>query len=202
MLQAFQGRPSNSIRAVRDVGRFAMAAIRSPKAVGAVIPSSGWSAKAMVSASKPNRETKLLELGAGTGVFTRAFMSAGVQQQNMTILELDEHLLKPLQIIAPDANVVAADAFSEVPKWVEEGHRYDIVVSAIPFLNLPKDKSLAMRDCLAKSLDQGGCIVQITYGNNSPIPLEQPGLTALRGYKTHRIWRNVPPCTIWRYEVA
>lgn len=54
---------------------------RDKRGVGAIAPTSTHTAKRMASAVDPNSSLPVLELGAGTGVITRAILERGVQPE-------------------------------------------------------------------------------------------------------------------------
>lgn len=51
-------------------------------------------------------------------------------------------------------------------------------------------------------LQAGSFLLQFTYGPVSPIPAKMMRTLSVRGSPIARIWRNVPPATVWRYERA
>ena len=63
----------------------------------------------MVKELPPNCE-RVIELGGGTGVFTRALLDHGIADDNLMVVELNEELHHHLSRRFPDVHVALGDA--------------------------------------------------------------------------------------------
>ncbi|MEO0498296.1 MAG: methyltransferase domain-containing protein [Pseudomonadota bacterium] len=194
------------VAAIQDTALFARATLASPGAVGAIIPSSRFSGRSMAEAAKASAGCSVLELGAGTGAFTKAFLSAGIAPSDMVLVERDLRFMHLLRKLAVGAEVLGDDAFALAEQWAADGRTFDIIVSGLPFLNFPEKDALRLRDNLLRCLAPEGRIVQITYGRKSPIPLDVSAdgsfeVGALTAQKVDIVWRNLPPAHIWLYHL-
>ncbi|MEO0636755.1 MAG: methyltransferase domain-containing protein [Pseudomonadota bacterium] len=144
----------------------------------------------------------VLELGAGTGVFTKALLDRGVKAADIVLVEREERFVPTLREMAPDAELLNDDAFALAKEWADGGQRFDVVVSGLPFLNFPKERALELRNDLLRCLNPGGWISQITYGPKSPIALAPVDGMNVSGHRTKLVWRNLPPAHIWRYSLG
>lgn len=169
-----------------------------PKAVGAVIPTGGVTARRMASVVRPERDDLVLELGPGTGVITRAILERGVKPENLVSVEYSADFVEKLQEDFPGVNIVQGDAFdldTVLAPW--KGRNFDSVICAIPLLNFPVESRVELIERLLDLLPAGRPIMQITYGAVSPVP-------ARRGsYSVERfdfIIRNIPPAHLWIYR--
>src|SRR5262245_33098954 len=71
---------------VADILPFFLAWVRNPLRVAAVAPS-GPAASSLMAQEITAETGPVIELGPGTGVFTRALLRRGVSQQDLTLVE-------------------------------------------------------------------------------------------------------------------
>lgn len=177
--------------------------LKNPLRVAAVAPSSAELAAAMI-AELPDGAERVIELGGGTGAITRALLDAGIRDENLLVLELNEELHAHLQVRFAQVPVLLGDARS-LPSLARE-HGYldrgpaDAVVSGLGLLTMPhalqREILAAAFDCLAPA----GLFVQFTYGPAAPVAdavAQELGLAVRRG---EFVLRNVPPATVYVYS--
>jgi phosphatidylethanolamine/phosphatidyl-N-methylethanolamine N-methyltransferase len=184
-----------------DILVFLKAWIRSPRKIGAVIPSSPILAKAMADQVKTSDNKTVVELGAGTGSVTHALLQHGIQPQNLIVIESDPVFCKRLRLRFPDVRILNVDA----TRLEQVFHRYEInninsIVSSLPLLSLDRRSQSAILEQSFRLLGQDGEFIQYTYGIGSPIRKWYRRHFEVDGYTVKQIWRNVPPATIWRYK--
>ena len=83
--------------------------LRHPFRIAAVSPS-GHALAALMTAEVKPEDGPVIELGAGTGVFTRALLARGVREQDLLLVEDNPELAAMLRLRFPAARVVVADA--------------------------------------------------------------------------------------------
>src|SRR5271166_6517937 len=91
---------------LRDTRVFFRAWIRGPLRVGAVAPS-GRRLACLITSEIMLSSAPILELGAGTGVFTRALLARGIPEDQLTLVECDPGLAHILQVQFPRARVLS-----------------------------------------------------------------------------------------------
>ena len=135
--------------------------------MGAVVPSSEYLAQAIVAALPPIPSGQyIIELGAGTGVFTRQLL-ADHPSNPIIAIELDHDMAERLRINCPDATVVEGDAAKLSDILLSLNVRHDQVggiLSAIPFISLPTSDTFKIRakiyhlglPCLSTAQYRGG----------------------------------------------
>ncbi len=183
---------------LNDMKIFIRAWLASPLRTGANAPSSRFLARAMVTAAKTTSKTKVIELGPGTGIFTEALLNAGVKEENLTLIELNDNFRDLLSNRYPNVNIINEDAFTfleHLAKNKPKNQDYTII-SGLPLLVFPKKKRLKMREDALKVVGKTGKIVQFTYGPKSPIPLD----SSIQAQSSKRIWINIPPAVVWCYK--
>jgi len=177
--------------------------LKNPRGVAAISPSSQQLARQMMS-ELPRGARRVIELGGGTGVFTRALLEYGISPADLLVLELNEELHQHLQRHFPQVHVACADARDLGGVAIAHGFHgetpADAIVSGLGLLSMPRQ---TQRDILGSAFDclqPQGRFVQFTYGPANPVArevIEELGLNARRGSFT---WWNVPPATVYVYS--
>ena len=177
--------------------------LKNPLEIAAISPSSQQLARQMVH-QLPRTSHRVIELGGGTGVLTRAVLDHGIRPGDLLVLELNEELHQHLQREFPGVHVVCADAMHLGEVAHEHGFdgdgRADAVVSGLGLLSMPRNAQQQILASAFGALRQEGRFVQFTYGPANPVArevLEALDLTARRASFT---WWNVPPATVYVYQ--
>lgn len=169
-----------------------------PRAVGAIVPTSGVTARKMASVVNPASGFPVLELGPGTGVITKAILQAGVKPENLWSIEYSEDFVRHLRSAYPGVNTIQGDAFDlDTTLGEKRDTVFDSVVSGVPLLNFPVERRVAYVEDLLDRLPPGRPIVQITYGPVSPVPVGR-GNYSVEHFDF--ILRNIPPSRLWIYR--
>lgn len=178
--------------------------LNDPMAVASVAPSSPALARLMVAEIGP-ATGHVVELGPGTGVFTRALLARGVPEEKLILIERAPAFAAMLRVRFPKARVVLGGA-EALRRHIADGPEPGAVVSGLPFLAFPASLQLrilcAAFSCLAPRDPKTGrgIFVQFTYGHFPPARTavaERAGLTATC---IGRTVRNLPPASVYRYE--
>lgn len=183
-----------------DSSRFLKAWREAPLRTGAFAPSSRALAKAMVDVLLDGRKPgRVIEVGPGTGPFTRALLDAGYDEANMLLIEYNPEFVALLKKRHPRATIVQGSAFDIDVIAAEQGWSdVDGVVSGLPLYVYPvPERQKLMREAVKLSNTRGG-MVQFTYFVKSPVP-RLPGIKQrLRRFVPLNLW----PASVWRYEKA
>jgi phosphatidylethanolamine/phosphatidyl-N-methylethanolamine N-methyltransferase len=189
-------------RVPSDHWRFFRQWLRHPVKTAAISPSGPFLVRSMMS-ELPRDARRVIELGAGTGVMTRALIARGIAPSDLLVVELNPDLAVHLAKEFPGTPILCADARdleSESEKvGYAQGGPADAVVSSLGLLSMPRE---LQHDILAAAFDclkPDGRFIQFTYGPRSPIKpevLQALGLHVVRG---ETVLRNVPPATVFVY---
>lgn len=177
--------------------RFFKGMVNQPKAVGAIAPTSSFTARKMASIITPNTRLPVLELGPGTGVITKAILERGISPENLVSIEYSEDFYLQLKHDFPRVNFMNGDAFDlegTLGKLMQQ--QYDCVISAVPMLNFPMESRIKLIDDLLRLLPVGRPVIQISYGPTSPI-VARPDLYTVKHFQF--MLRNIPPAQLWCY---
>lgn len=178
--------------------RFFRGWVDQPRNVGSIIPTSSVTARRMASVIDPGSGLPVLELGAGTGVITKAILEHGVAPENLYAIEYSHDFIAHLNEQFPGVNVIQGDAFNlDDTLGSKNDLVFDAVVSGVPLLNFPVDQRVAYVEDLLDRIPQGRPIVQLTYGPKSPVP---PGRGNYVVEHLDFVIRNIPPTRLWTYR--
>lgn len=191
-------RQSNERKGAMDESvRFFRAWLADPLRVAAIVPSSDALAQLMTSEITP-ASAPVIELGPGTGAFTRALIKRGVPEAELTLIEHTAEFSTLLALRFPSAQVLAIDAVQLSRIDIFPDARAGAIVSGLPLLSMPPKKVIAILDGAFGQLRAGGAFYQFTYGPRCPVPrviLDRLGLKAVRIGGT---LANVPPAAVYR----
>lgn len=170
------------------------------KGVGAIIPTSSFAARRMASVINPHSGLPVLELGAGTGVITKAILEKGVKPENVVSLEYSHHFYVHLRARFPEVDFRHGDAFNLDEALGERRHQqFDCVICAVPMLSFPMERRVSLLEDLLSRIPAGRPVIQITYGALSPI-MAMPDRYTISHYDF--VVRNIPPAQLWVYRRA
>ncbi len=174
--------------------------LTTPRSIGAIAPSSRFLARNMASQIDPHRPGWVIELGAGTGVVTRALLKSGIKPDRLMVIEIDRRLCAMLRKHFPDIRIVHGDAAKLDQLLVEHKiHKVNAIVSSLPLLIFPPELYQNVVDQMFTALPSGSPLVQFTYSSRSSI--RNKTLKHHHAEIAHRgrVWLNLPPATVWRY---
>lgn len=172
--------------------------ISAPLRVASVTPSSRSLAR-LITLEITAETGTVLELGPGTGVFTKALLARGVDESDLTLIEFGHEFVPMLKQRFPHARILQLDAAKLEQAAIFEGRPVGAVVSGLPLLSIPQGKVEHIVEGAFHYLRPGGALYQFTYGPRCPVPkpvMEKLGLTVTR---IGRTLRNIPPATVYRF---
>ena len=180
-----------------DIFRFFWSWTSDPLRVAAIAPSGESLARMMTREIGPN-DGPVIELGAGTGVFTKALLAQGVREQDLTLVEYGSDFMRVLQLRFPQARVLWMDAPQLAQYKLFPEANVGAVVSGLPLLSMSPRKIMSILNGAFGYLRPGGAFYQFTYGPRCPVSrpiLDRLGLKAARVGGTVR---NLPPAAVYR----
>lgn len=172
--------------------------LRSPKSMGAVIPSSRALARAVTRAISWRPGQVVVELGAGTGAISQGLLESGLPPEALMMIELDRPLFEYLRERFPTVRVFNGDATRLVDIVRQQGiEDVGTVVSGLPMVTMPLEFQRAIIDQSFEVLGPEGSLLQYTYSPIVPIPAKKLGVEAKL---VNVVVRNLPPATLWRFR--
>jgi phosphatidylethanolamine/phosphatidyl-N-methylethanolamine N-methyltransferase len=188
-----------AICAYSDYYRFLRSWVANPLHIAAVAPSGAALSRLMTAAISPS-SGPVLELGPGTGAFTRALLARGVDEADLTLIENEAEFAGLLRTRFPRARVLRMDASRLAGSVLFGEPNVGAVVSGLPLLSMPPRKIMSILLGAFGYVRPRGAFYQFTYGPSCPIPraiLDRLGLKAKRIGGTVR---NLPPASVYRIE--
>jgi phosphatidylethanolamine/phosphatidyl-N-methylethanolamine N-methyltransferase len=173
---------------------------RKPSSIGAVTPSSKKLAQLMVRNLGLEAHDVVVELGPGTGVFTRELLAKGVDPAKLILVEFNPDFARHLRHEFADVRIVEGDA-GELPELLGSLGQGKImrVVSGIPLRSLSPAHRRQITKAIGASLEAGGVAVQFSYLKASPFPEDVALEGGLTGSRVGVALGNVPPAFVWKY---
>jgi len=169
-----------------------------PKSIGAIAPS-GVSLAKLITKEIVASGGPVIELGPGTGVFTRHILASGLPAEHLVLIERHAAFARQLRQQFPAAHVRESDAVDMRPQakqWSEM--QAQAVVSGLPLLTMGQRAQMRVLSTCFAALRPGGAIYQFTYHWRCPIEravLHRLGLVA---HPMGRAWANLPPAAVYR----
>lgn len=180
-----------------DTLTFFRAWLSDPLRVASVVPSGERLAELITRDIDPAKGP-VLELGPGTGVFTRALVGRGVKPQDLTLVELGTEFADMLALRYPEATIIRLDAASLSRMRSTARPRHGAAVSGLPLLSMPRGKVLRILSGTFQMLDPGASLYQFTYGWRCPVPARVMDQIGLRADKVGGTFANFPPAAVYR----
>lgn len=176
--------------------------LKNPLAIAALSPSSRILAREMIN-QLPEHPGRVIELGGGTGVFTRALLERGVAPGNLLVVELNTELHRLLREQFPHVKVIRGDA-RELQAIIDreafgQDHGVDAILSGLGLLSMSRSTQRSILSAAFSVLGTNGRFIQFTYGPASPVSRELLSELGLHSVRAGVAWRNVPPAAVYVY---
>lgn len=184
-----------------DMLTFLRAGLRDPRHVGAVAPS-GRALARLITSEIVDSSGPVIELGAGTGVFTRALLDRGVPEGQLVLIEAHAPFARLLQNRFPAARVLVMGAGDLRRVDPFDGQAAGSVVSGLPLLSMPRSEIMRILRGSFRRLRSGGAFYQFTYGPLCPVPGAILKRLGLRAERIGWVATNLPPASVYRIERA
>lgn len=178
------------------IGLFGSEWLRSPRSVGAIAPSSAYLAHA-ITRGLSKTDGPVLELGPGTGVFTRALMQRGVLPEHIAAIEASEEFAITLAGQLSRVTVIHGDAarISQLTPFGPSGAA--LIICGLPLLSMPPAKVLRILSGCMRSLRQDGELRLFTYGPRCPVSKVIRVRLGLVARRVAFVPMNIPPASVF-----
>jgi len=189
---------------MREHARFIGSFLRHPQAVGAIAPSSRHLAREMVGHLDASVPATIVELGPGTGSFTRAIEEKLHRDSLFLALELNESFAANLAPRFPRATIIH-DSAEHIGKHLRAHDREhaDAILCGLPWAGFPVDLQNRIMTSVIDALRPGGVFTTFAYIHAAWLP---PARKFRRWLESHFpsvttsriVWRNLPPAFVYR----
>ncbi|MFR9728851.1 class I SAM-dependent methyltransferase [Saccharopolyspora sp. MS10] len=200
---------------------FSREAFRSFRTTGAIAPSGRSLAARLAAPLDPpggRHPVRVLEVGAGTGAVTRELATRLGPADRLDVVEVNPHFVRVLESALRHDLALAAVAgqvrlHERSILDVELEHRYDVVVSGLPFTNFEPAQVRAMLRRHLALLIPGGDLTFFGYlgtrwarglfSGRAEARRHRAAMAVEREYAERcgvgrgTVWRNLPPAHVW-----
>jgi phosphatidylethanolamine/phosphatidyl-N-methylethanolamine N-methyltransferase len=180
-----------------DTARFVLEWLRHPHDTAAIAPS-GRALAALMTGEIDNASGPVLELGPGTGVFTRALTRRGVAERDLTLVEQSPSFAKLLKGRFPESTVLNIDAGELRQNGQQASRQFGAAVCGLGLRNMTP---LQVEDIIRVSfavLQPTGSFYLFTYGSRCSVPNDVLKRLNLIAEKVGSTLRNLPPASVYR----
>lgn len=182
--------------AMRETVRFLQQFLAQFRQTGALVPSSQPLASAMVDNIPPLKPGEvIIELGPGTGVFTRE-LARRFPTHQIVAIEFNHTFAERLKEHMPRVTIVEGCA-SQLHRFLDElgiaPESVGSIVSGLPLLSLPTSLRDDIFSGIASCLMPGKRYIQFTYSKRAWKHVAPPGF---RLERTQKVWLNLPPAEV------
>lgn len=189
-----------------------------PEAIGAIAESSKDLARAITThiPSLKFSSRRILEVGAGTGVFTRELVTKLGPNDHLDVVELTEDLCKLLRDEFGNHKSVTIFC-GDILKWQPGENSYDYIVSGLPFNSFPVDLVQQITDQFIRLAKPDGYVSFFEYlylPHIRPILMSKKEkedyeatrkviLNFVNKYKTSErdVYLNLPPAKVYYLQM-
>jgi phosphatidylethanolamine/phosphatidyl-N-methylethanolamine N-methyltransferase len=189
---------------LRDHGRMLSTFIRQPFRTGTVVPSSAGLAELMVADMGLASADTVVELGPGTGVFTRVIAERVRPDALVLAFEIDETLASELQHQMPRVKVVNDSAENLAAHLQACGRQSaDAILSGLPWANFSRELQERLLRAVVAGLRPGGRFATFAYIPAAHFPPGRRFRALLeasfpRVETTRIVYQNFPPAFVYR----
>ncbi|MRX70780.1 methyltransferase domain-containing protein [Bacillus lacus] len=134
-----------------------------PKQIGSITPSSRFLAKKIVDQVNWEQAETIVELGAGTGVFTKYISQNAKNGSSVLIIEQDFYMREKLKKEYP--SFYFASNAEELTVIMDKMNlkKADAVISGLPFANFSDESRTSIMNEVKNSLQEDGAFVGFQY---------------------------------------
>jgi phosphatidylethanolamine/phosphatidyl-N-methylethanolamine N-methyltransferase len=180
-----------------DTATFFRAWMSNPLRTASIVPSGRALGEAMTREIGV-AQAPVIELGPGTGVFTRQLIVRGVPEERIALVESASSFAGMLRLQFPSAVMLETDATELRRCDPFEGEKVGAVISGLPLLSMPAWRVLAILHGAFRILRPEGALYQFTYGWRCPVRRHILDRLDLEATCIDRVFANVPPAQVYR----
>lgn len=176
--------------------QFALNFLRHPAQNASVVPSSSRASKAMLNGIDFSAVSAVVELGPGTGVFTREIVKRCGPDTKILLIEIEESYIEPLQAEFGGKAIIERASAQSLDMLVRKHNitKVDLIVSGLPF-SLSGDIKKKLFESIKTHTNSGAIFRFFTYNP----PLMKRAYKELPIRNISFVARNFPP--LWVYGI-
>ena len=175
--------------------------ISAPSQIGSVTPSSKYLMYAMLNKVSWNECDSIVELGAGTGVFTSK-IAEKMKSGRLMIFEIDEKLRSMINThgkVNKKLKVTLHSNAEELTAIIEKFglQKVDCILSSLPFTALSREMTDNILNGITRCLKPDGKFIAYQYSHIMRKEFEK----RFESVKTSFVLRNIPPAFVYECKL-
>lgn len=176
--------------------------LRSPTVIGAVAPSSPSLATAITVGLPERGDPVVVELGPGTGAFSRAIQRRLAGRGRHLAVEVNPMMARELAFRCEGVELIEGDAAGLPDLLSGRGAAAaDVVISGLPWAVFAADQQQAVLDGVRAVLRPDGVFATFTYAHAQVLPPARAFRRRLAAtfeevVAGRTVWRNLPPALV------
>ena len=189
---------------VYEYAKFFKVFLRAPALTSAIVPSSPWLAERMIENVRLDQAKVVVEIGPGTGAFTRAIQKELSPSAFFLAVEIDPLFASHLKRRFPRVHIINDSAERLDQHLRTLGHAAaDCVLSGLPWAGFSGDEQHRLLGAVLRALRPGGLMTTYAYNHTAWLPggrrfrkLLESAFSDITTTRTE--WRNRPPAFVYR----
>ncbi len=168
--------------------------LRNLQTVGTITRSSKHLCRGLIKHVDFQEAELIVELGAGDGVITKHILAEMRPDAKLLAFEVNSRFCEMMRKIDDDRLVVIEDSAEHLERYVAEAgfDHIDFIISAIPFVALPKKVGHMIVSEAHKCLKTGGLYIQVHYS----LVMKQLYAAIFGNVDVNFVALNVPPAFV------
>jgi len=167
--------------------------LQAPGQVGSITPSSRALAKQMMKPIDWEKANTIVELGAGTGIFTKWIQEMKRPDATLVSFEKETTMRNRLEPLFP--NVLFHEDAVDLGRVLSEAGlgKADCIISGLPFANFPQALRDQIMEQVITTLKPGGVFVAFQYS----LQMKKQLLSVFDSVSVKMVPFNVPPAFVY-----
>ena len=189
---------------VYEYAKFFKVFLRAPALTSAIVPSSPWLAQRMAEGVQLDQAKVVIEIGPGTGAFTRMIQKEISPSAFFMAVEIDEHFASHLRRQFPRVHIINDSAERLDTHLQSLGHTSaDCILSGLPWAGFKGDEQQRLLGAVHRALRPGGLMTTYAYNHTAWLPGGRRFRKLLEAtfsevVTTRTVLRNLPPAFVYR----
>jgi phospholipid N-methyltransferase len=178
--------------------------VKSPGSVGIIFPSSWHLAEEMLKNIGINNAKTVVEIGPGTGVFTKHIVLKISHETKFIVVELNKTFHSNLRKKFPHLKIMndSAERLSSILASEKTG-KADVIISGLPWASFTEDLQTRIINQIYECLAPGGYFATYAYIQGTILPAGIKVKKILRKKfknvdRSPVVWKNIPPAFVYR----
>jgi phosphatidylethanolamine/phosphatidyl-N-methylethanolamine N-methyltransferase len=189
---------------VYEYAKFFKVFLRAPALTSAIVPSSPWLAERIIEGVRLDEAKVVIEIGPGTGAFTRVIQKEISPSAFFLAVEIDRQFASHLQRQFPRVQIIN-DSAERLDQHLQRfGHSTaDCILSGLPWAGFKPEEQQRILGSVFRALRPGGLMTTYAYNHTAWLPGGRRFRKLLTSTfsevtTTRTEWRNLPPAFVYR----